>query len=212
MKILALSDQVVEAVHSPQIRESYSDVDLVIACGDLPYYYLEFVATMLSAPVAYVHGNHDKAAYMSDGRTISEPEGCVSLDDRVVTIAGVVLAGLGGSMLYNRQSAYQYSDDAMRWRIARLLPDLLVNRIRTGRYLDILVTHSPPFGIHDDKDLPHIGFKSFLNVMQFFRPKLLLHGHTHRYRQSVKSETQYQDTTVVNVYPLRVIQWLDDER
>ena len=41
--------------------------------------------------------------------------------------------------------------------MARLTPQLLWNRQRYGRYLDVLVTHSPPFGVHDRPDLPHYG-------------------------------------------------------
>ena len=34
-------------------------VDLIISCGDLNPKYLSFLATFTSAPVLYVHGNHD---------------------------------------------------------------------------------------------------------------------------------------------------------
>ena len=37
-----------------------------------------------------------------------------------------------------------YSEPEMRRQVARLLPPLLINRVRHGRFLDILVTHSPP--------------------------------------------------------------------
>ena len=36
MKILALSDRVVERVYSSNIIQNYGDVDLVLGCGDLP--------------------------------------------------------------------------------------------------------------------------------------------------------------------------------
>ena len=35
MKILALSDQVVEQLYSPSIKERFGDVSLVVGCGDL---------------------------------------------------------------------------------------------------------------------------------------------------------------------------------
>ena len=47
MKILALSDVELPAVNSTRIRERFPDVDLVISCGDLPYYYLEYVLSSL---------------------------------------------------------------------------------------------------------------------------------------------------------------------
>ena len=33
---------------------------LILACGDLPYYYLEYIVGLLDVPLFYVHGNHDK--------------------------------------------------------------------------------------------------------------------------------------------------------
>jgi len=81
-----------------------------------------------------------------------------------------------------------------------------MNRVLHGRYLDILITHSPPFGIHDGEDLPHRGFKALLGFMTVFRPRYLLHGHKHIYGPE-PSRTRYLDTEVINVYPFRVIEW-----
>jgi Icc-related predicted phosphoesterase len=95
----------------------------------------------------------------------------------------------------------------MRARIAGLIPPLVAHRVSKGRAIDILVTHSPPFGIHDGQDLPHRGFKSLLTLMRYARPRFMLHGHTHLYRSNTPSETHFHETTVLNVYPLRVIEW-----
>lgn len=207
MKILALSDKVVPLVYSAQIKQRYGDVDLVIGCGDLPYYYLEYVVTMLTAPVLYVYGNHDKVQYMSDGRILGSPAGCESIEDKVVEQDGLLLAGLGGSIRYHEGAVHQYTETEMRWRILRMAPKLLLNKVRYGRYLDILVTHSPPFGIHDGEDTAHRGFKSFLTFMRLFKPAYLLHGHKHVYRRDEVRQTEYEKTTVVNVYPRRLIEW-----
>jgi hypothetical protein len=43
--------------------------------------------------------------------------------------------------------------------------------------------------------------------MKVFRPRLLLHGHSHVYRNDAVTSTRYQDTQVINVYPYRVIDW-----
>ena len=84
------------------------------------------------------------------------------------------------------------------------------NRRRYGRALDILVTHSPPFGIHDNKDLAHTGFRVFGALMRYFRPRYLLHGHVHIYRTDIPRATEYYDTTVLNVYPLHVFEYSDE--
>jgi Icc-related predicted phosphoesterase len=94
----------------------------------------------------------------------------------------------------------------MIFKIWRLMPALLWNRVRYGRYLDILITHSPAFGIHDGQDPAHRGFRAFLRFMARFRPRYLLHGHHHIQRAEV-CQTRYLQTEVINVYPFRVIEW-----
>jgi Icc-related predicted phosphoesterase len=100
-----------------------------------------------------------------------------------------------------------YSEAEMRQQVTRLVPRLLLNRQRYGRYLDILVTHSPPFGIHDRSDIAHTGFKIFNTFIKLFKPRYMLHGHIHVYRQDVSRVTQVENTTIINVYPYRVIEY-----
>ncbi len=217
MKILALSDEVVDFIYSPRVKEQYADVDLVIGCGDLPFYYLEFIVTMLNVPVYYVPGNHDRRnQYLSDGRVIHRAEGCEALDGGAARLRyrradgaaprDLILAGLGGSLRYNRDPNHQYTQSEMTARALQLVPTLLFNRLRFGRYLDILVTHAPPRSIHDAPDPAHTGFDVFLRLMRLFKPRLLLHGHMHLYRQDTGYVTRYEQTDVVNVYPYRVIE------
>ena len=75
MKLLAVSDLVVEGIYSSRIRERFGDVDMVLSCGDLPYSYLEYIVSMLNVPCFFVHGNHDHPEYMSDGRVLTRPGG-----------------------------------------------------------------------------------------------------------------------------------------
>ncbi|HET89325.1 MAG TPA: metallophosphoesterase [Chloroflexi bacterium] len=206
MKILAVSDQVVEGIYSLQIRERFGDVDLVVSCGDLPYSYLEYIVSMLDVPCFFVHGNHDQPEYMSNGNTLTRPGGWVNLDGRTVMCRGTLLAGLEGSIRYKPCAPYQYTERGMAYKVWHLTPALLLNRLLWGRHLDILVTHSPPFGIHDGQDWPHRGFKVFLNLMAWFRPRYLLHGHKHIYGPE-SWRTRYRHTEVINVYPFQVIEW-----
>lgn len=207
MKILALSDRVEDDIYSEQVKDLYGDVDAVIGCGDLPFYYLEYVATMLKRPTYYVRGNHDtNVQYRHSGRVVTGPEGCTSLEGRVVNIGGLLVAGLGGSVRYRPGGGQQFTEGEMRNRLAGLLPLLLANRIRHGRYLDVLVTHAAPYGIHDDpSDRAHVGFRIFLNIMAWFKPRYLLHGHMHIWNPETITKTHYRATTVLNVYPSRVI-------
>lgn len=214
MKILAVSDEVVDLLYSPQIRDRFGEVDLVLGCGDLPYYYLEFIVTMLAAPLYYVPGNHDKPhQYVSDGRILSSAEGCVDVDGQTaevalkVGVAPLLLGGLGGCLRYNNEGVHQYTQSEMTRRTLGLWPGLLYNRLRHGRCLDIFIAHAPPLGIHDAPDLTHTGFEAFLRLMRVCRPRFLLHGHAHIYRSDTVTRTMYHHTEVLNVYPYRIIEW-----
>lgn len=207
MKILAVSDRVLDKLYNSQARRFYPDLDLVIGCGDLPYYYLDFLTSVLDVPLIYVHGNHDKGPqYAADGTTWRSVRGGTNIHGRVVTRRGLIFAGLEGSMRYKAHAGFQYSESEMRMVIAQMVPRLLWNRQRFGRALDILVTHSPPYGIHDKSDLPHTGFKVFLSFLRMFKPRYHLHGHIHIYRQDTVVRTQFEQTTVINVYPASVLE------
>ncbi len=204
MKILAVSDQVVPAIHSPHIRDRLGDVKMVLGCGDLPYSYMEYIATMLSTPCFFVHGNHDHPEYLSSGRTLNAPGGWTNLDGQTAKSKGLIVGGLEGSMRYRPGAPHQYTEGEMTLKTWRLGLSLLAHRVFDGRYLDILITHAPPCGIHDGDDVCHRGFKTLLRFIQRFRPRYLLHGHQHTLH-SATWRTMYRDTEVINVYPSRVI-------
>jgi Icc-related predicted phosphoesterase len=213
MKILALSDQVVEQIYSPRVTDLFGDVKLVIGCGDLPEYYLEYVVSMLNVPLFQVPGNHDlppSAAHWDNSRQAALPQDCGRLDGRTVREQGLLLAGLGGSIRYRPDGEYQYTQAEMGRRVLRLAPRLWFNRFRYGRPLDILVTHSPPKGIHDGTDPAHVGFLAFNRLMVWFRPRYLLHGHSHVWRRDTVVTTRVGSTTVLNVCPFRVIEITPD--
>jgi Icc-related predicted phosphoesterase len=208
MKILSVSDKVDELVYSPAIKHLFADVDLVLGCGDLPYYYLEFIVTMLGGPLFYVIGNHGNAV-----KKQHEPEhlweypgGCENIDGRVVRYRKLLIAGLEGSMRYNNSPRFQYTEREMARKVWQLAPSLVMNRLFYGRYLDILITHAPPAGIHDQPDRCHQGFRAFLTFMEYFRPRYLVHGHVHVYSPQQPTETQYGRTAVLNTYGYRTVE------
>src|SRR5205809_6805640 len=59
MRVLAVSDEVDEKAYQSSLPDRYGHIDLVLGCGDLPYDYLDYLATQLGAPLFAVHGNHD---------------------------------------------------------------------------------------------------------------------------------------------------------
>lgn len=206
MRLLTVSDEVVPAIYSLNIKERFADVQCVLGCGDLPYYYLEFIVTMLGTPCFYVYGNHDGVEQTAAGEALEEPRGCVSLEGRSIVHNGLLIAGLGGSIRYNNDKAPQYTENEMLVRVWRLAPRLVLNKMRHGRYLDILLTHAPPLGIHNGPDRPHRGFRAFLGFMNRYNPRYLIHGHIHRsYGFSAVTETRYRNTLVLNTAGYRLL-------
>ena len=193
MRILAVSDRVMSNLYNTQVGQAYPDVELIIGCGDLPFYYLDFLVSALDVPLVYVRGNHDTIPqYTIDGRVLRRVPGGVDIHGQIVTLKGMTMAGLEGSMRYRPNAPLMYTESEMRWEISRLLPHLLWRRFRYGRALDLLITHSPPYQIHDRSDRAHRGFKLFHPFMRLFRPRYLLHGHVHIYRRDPLHTLQNQ--------------------
>lgn len=194
MKILAVSD-----VPSDKYYEYYrpgmlQEFDLILSCGDLRPEYLEFLVTMAGCPLVYVHGNHDD----SYGR---DPQGCICADDRIVTIGGLRILGLGGSYRY-RDGVYMYTEKQMKRRIRKLwLP------LKKHRDFDILLTHAPARGLNDFNTLPHRGFECFNTLMEKYKPSYFIHGHIHRnYDYRLPQVCSKGNTTVINAYEYCIIE------
>ncbi len=196
---------VVDRLYAAPLAEHFSDVDMILGCGDLPYEYLEFLVTMIHAPLLYVPGNHDPQ--YDPNNTASRAEGCENLDLNVRTVKGLNLAGLGGSIRYKPVSPNQYTQAEMYLRCLSILPRLLIQRIQTGRRLDILIAHSPPYGINDDNDPAHIGFLAFRDLIRIFKPRYFLHGHTLVYKGNLlPAMIQMGSTKVINIYPDKLLE------
>ncbi|MFH2104495.1 MAG: metallophosphoesterase [Chloroflexota bacterium] len=204
MRILAVSDQVDERIYSVQVKQRFSDVELVIGCGDLPFEYLEFLVTALNVPLLYVPGNHDPVYHPDHPQ--AQAEGCIFLDQQLVRIKGISFAGMGGCVRYLPSGVNQYSQVEMYTRLFPLLPKLIWNWVRHRRRLDILVTHSPPRGVHDDDDQAHTGFSALRDFICLFKPRYHLHGHVLYYKSNLAPPvSRLGDTDVVNVFPYRVM-------
>ncbi|MGQ9616270.1 MAG: metallophosphoesterase family protein [Spirochaetota bacterium] len=188
MHILSVADRRHRALYDYFDPERWKNVDLIISCGDIDPQYLSFLVTMIPKPLLYVHGNHD-TGYRND-----PPSGCDSIDDKVVEIGGLVIAGLGGSNWYNGEDM-QFTEQQMTRRVKRIIR-------RAGRYgrIDIVVTHAPPRGIQDLEDMCHRGFSAFRTLMEELRPKVLVHGHNHQVYRKEDRETIADGVRVINAY------------
>jgi uncharacterized protein len=205
LKILAVSDMVVDRLYSTNFAERFCDIGMILGCGDLPYSYLEFMVSALNVPLLYVPGNHDPA--IDEKKPAAFVQGGENMDGKVRTVKGLNIAGLGGSIRYCPGRPHQYTQSQMYSRMAKLIPRLLWNLAKHGNILDIFMAHSPPRGIHDDDDQAHVGFLAFSDFIETFKPRFFLHGHTLVYKSNiVPPVTNVGTTTIINIYPYRVFE------
>lgn len=195
MKILLLADEESKYYWDYFENAKLEGIDLIISCGDLAPQYLSFLATFAKVPVLYIKGNHD---YCYDE---TPPDGCISIDDDIYVHNGVRIMGLGGCKCYD-YGPLQYTEKDMKKRYRKLK-----GKLRKNKGIDILVTHAPAYELNDSKDLPHSGFKVFIEIMDKYKPKLYAHGHVHiNYGRDFKRESAYNDTRVVNAYEKYIIE------
>jgi 3',5'-cyclic AMP phosphodiesterase CpdA len=190
VRVLAVSDEVDESLFADP--RSVRGADLILACGDLPFEYLRRLMDGLELPLVFVPGNHD--VDVSGYRiarsglpvraglpaTVPWPPGAVNADGRVVDVAGLRIAGLGGSPRYSK-GPNQYSQRQQGRRARRLSRRARWRTARDGGGVDVLLTHAPPRGVGDGDDPPHRGFDALHRLVTQLRVPLLLHGHVHPY-------------------------------
>lgn len=205
MRILCISDTTLSPAFSPKVRDIYGSVDLILSAGDIPLESYDYASTMLKSDLCYVYGNHNlrdfRSAMKRDGNEYLGDFYGFMIDGRSYRDerSGLLVAGLGGSMAYNGGES-QYTEREMRMRILKLVPALLYNKIRYGRYLDILLTHAPPYALGDGPDLCHRGFKSFVSFIDYFKPRYVLHGHVHLDDRNQNRVIVRGETKIINVY------------
>lgn len=195
MKILFLADEESKVYWDYFKKEQFEGIDLIISCGDLKPEYLSFLATLVSVPLLYVHGNHD------DKYDKRPPEGCICIEDRIYNFNGIRILGLGGSYRY-KDGVNQYTELQMARRIAKLKLKLTISR-----GFDILVTHSPAYGFHDGEDQCHRGFDSFNRLINTYHPKYFVHGHVHmNYGRQFPRVDEIGDTQVINAFEKYILE------
>ncbi len=201
VQILAVADEVDTRLYGNGGRVRGPRPDVILACGDLPAYYLDYLVSQHNVPLYAVHGNHDPAPPIEAAAGYARC-GAIWVGGRVVNASGLLIAGFDGSIRYN-SGAYQSTESEMQAAVRGLVPRLLMNRVRHGRFLDVLITHAPPRGIHDQPDRCHRGFDAFRWLVRTFQPRYHLHGHVHVYDRRTTTVTTLGRTEIVNVYPYR---------
>lgn len=210
VRVLAVADEVVDTIHDVQVRRHRPD--LVLAAGDLPWDYLEFLSSCLDVPVVFVPGNHDpevvsphagfRGLIADHGMPEPDPRplGCLNVDGAILDVAGLRIAGLGGSIRHNL-GPNQYTQREFARRAGRLVKQAG----KRGGPVDVLLTHSPPRHLGDEEDACHQGFEALHTVIDRLRPTWHLHGHVHPYGRTMPDRT-VDRTTLRNVVPWRLIE------
>ncbi len=148
MRILSVSDHVEPMLYEPGAYKSFSGIDLILSCGDLPPEYLTYLVTVFNVPLFYIKGNHD-GIY-----DLKPPQGCVDLHGKIIVYKGVRIMGLEGSHWYNG-GQLQYTEKQM----ARMVIKTKF-KIWWHRGVDIIISHAPPRHVHDGKDPCHRGLNA----------------------------------------------------
>ena len=195
VKILVIADTESRSLWDFYDPSKLEGVDLIISCGDLNPHYLEFLVTLSGCPLFYVHGNHDHVYEKTP------PEGCECLEDRIVHFKDLRILGLGGSMRY-KDGPFMYTERQMRRRV---LKARLKAALSGG--VDLFVTHVPPAGCGDMKDLPHRGFACFNTFLNAVRPRFMLHGHVHKtYGHFQRERAHESGTRIINAYDYYILE------
>lgn len=186
--ITCISDDEDQLLYSSNVKNILKDTDFIISAGDLKKEYLEYIVTMTNKPLFYIPGNHDNK-YLEN-----PPEGCICIDDDLITYEGIRILGLGGSIRYSGDH-YQYTEIQMKRRIKKLRYKIL----KAGG-VDIIVTHAPIKGYGDLADYAHQGFECFLKLLEDEKPKFWFYGHVHSsYDPLIQRVHAYKNTMIVNV-------------
>ena len=209
MKILCISDQVDPLIYTNSVKERFYDVDIVLCAGDLPMEYIDFVVSSLNKPTYFIFGNHNLQEFKfyhekdkfqcNDQYEMQHSHGATYAGFKMIRENNLLIAGVSGSIRYN-DGINQYTDREMKIQLLKLVPALIYNKIRYGRYLDIFLTHASPKDIHDKPDPCHRGFECFRWFIKKFKPKYMVHGHIHLYDIQDIRVSKFEETTIVNAY------------
>ncbi len=174
IRLLAVADDVDQALDHAVNRRALGPIDAIVGCGDLEPGYLGFLGDAFGAPVSYVRGNHDRGGQWAE-RTVSAPDHLAS--GRLVQVGGVIVAPFEWPGLDAQRSR---RDESRAWLDAvRAAGALSRLRIRGRRSPVLIVSHAPPRGVGDAATDPyHVGYAGYRWLLDRVRPPLWLHGHT----------------------------------
>ncbi|AEV88264.1 metallophosphoesterase [Actinoplanes sp. SE50] len=123
------------------------DIDAVIDTGDMVDWgssaetsYVSSIPS-LNVPYLYVRGNHDSVAIQS---AVARQRNAVVLDDKLTTVDGLTVAGIGDPQFTPDKSETNKAGDTSGSEILTAAGDRLAKTIRdSGKKVDIALIHDP---------------------------------------------------------------------
>lgn len=191
MKIICISD-----THNryQELDDKIPDGDILIHAGDLVNHgtveeIQQFVNWYSKLPHRYkifVGGNHDGALEHSR-ELIQIPKNLIYLENELVEIEGLRIWGSPVSPPY-RSFGFMW-DEERRYANYQLIPD----------NCDIIINHSPPFGILDQvEEGQHVGCEILAKRLSELNPQLVVFGHIHEgYGQLKLGNTTYVNASIM---------------
>lgn len=168
------------------IKETLSrhQIDAIVTLGDLAIQDIRDLEAISDVPKFGVYGNHDSGTYM--------PElGITNLHLKTAQLNDITIGGFEGSVRYkNDPYAPMYTQEEAS-ELIKQLPAV-----------DLLISHAPPRGIHDEPEPAHQGYDALRWYIEQHHPAFLLHGHTY---PSDSVET-LGETQIVYIYEDQVIE------
>ena len=206
-RILAVADMVHPYIYRDTFPSGLEPLDLVLVAGDLPGYYIEFIATRCTCPVVFVHGNHGEEKVKDYLGQMVDPGGAINAHGRCIRAAGFRIIGWGGAPRYNeRNDGGQYTGAQVKMGLGKLEWGLWFEKRRKTTPFDIFLTHAPPPGPHAGTDYAHRGCKEIGEFLYRHKPALMVHGHVHAYEgKKVEYQTDF-GSKVVNAYGYTVLE------
>jgi uncharacterized protein len=182
MRLLVLADQPPH-VPLPTLLETHRP-DVVVTLGDLEPELLDPISRY-DVPVFGVYGNHDDGRYLDAANT-------TNLHLATATVDGMTFTGFQGCVRYKPGAPLQYTQKEACKLARKLSP------------ADVLISHSPPRGVHEEPDdRAHEGFEGLREYVETVRPRLMLHGHT---PAPPRPTTRLGPTCVVHVVGHRLVE------
>jgi Icc-related predicted phosphoesterase len=161
-------------------EEIRSQIDFVLACGDIPFHLFGEIYERFKIPIFAVKGNHDPTAPF--------PDFVKNVHNRMVQHRRWLIGGWQGVPHYKSTGPYEWDDMGAAYQLSKF------------PYVDIFICHAPMAKMTDKADYAHAGSEAILKYIEEKQPRYVYHGHVHS-----KMGTMIGKTAVVSVFGAKVV-------